>query len=163
MKIYYSFADRTHNNQFAYKYPFDALMTSPAPKWNLRRLLHIIELVDNVQTLRASIDVTELLFDFARWCALQVIDLWDAPVIVRQYLETGDETLQVKGYMVIDANISRKNEAAHAASTAALNSIVTRSPYSAAGSAASAALFADPAVEDVLRTKFKQMVNAASY
>ena len=26
---------------------------------------------------------------WARWCALQVIDLWDAPEIVRRYLETG--------------------------------------------------------------------------
>jgi hypothetical protein len=34
-----------------------------------------------------------LLQDFARWCALQVIDLWDAPDVVRQYLTTGDESL----------------------------------------------------------------------
>ena len=31
---------------------------------------------------------------WARWCALQVIDLWDAPEIVRCYLETGDETIR---------------------------------------------------------------------
>jgi hypothetical protein len=40
-------------------------------------------------------DTTEkLLRDFARWCALQVIHLWDAPDVVRQYLETGDESLR---------------------------------------------------------------------
>ena len=33
--------------------------------------------------------------EFARWCALQVIHLWDAPDVVREYLETGDETLRV--------------------------------------------------------------------
>lgn len=31
---------------------------------------------------------------WVRWCALQVIDLWDAPEIVRQYLETGLDFLQ---------------------------------------------------------------------
>lgn len=28
---------------------------------------------------------------FARWCALQVIHLWDAPEVVRRFLETGEE------------------------------------------------------------------------
>jgi hypothetical protein len=31
---------------------------------------------------------------WARWCALQVIGLWDAPEIVRRYLETGNETIR---------------------------------------------------------------------
>ena len=35
-----------------------------------------------------------LLRDFARRCALDVIDLWDAPDVVREYLETGDESLR---------------------------------------------------------------------
>ena len=40
-------------------------------------------------------DTTEkLLRDWGRWCALQVIHLWDAPDVVRQYLETGDEALR---------------------------------------------------------------------
>ena len=39
-------------------------------------------------------DATEQLREFARWCALQVAHLWDMPVGVRQYLETGDETLR---------------------------------------------------------------------
>jgi len=41
-----------------------------------------------------TIDTTELLREFARWCALQVIDLWDCPPIVREYLETGREEIQ---------------------------------------------------------------------
>lgn len=32
-----------------------------------------------------------ILREFARHCALDVIHLWDAPAVVRQYLETGDE------------------------------------------------------------------------
>ena len=35
-----------------------------------------------------------LLRVFARWSALQVIDLWDAAAVVREYLETGDESKQ---------------------------------------------------------------------
>jgi hypothetical protein len=36
----------------------------------------------------------ELLREFARWSALQVIHLWNAPDIVREYLETGNEELR---------------------------------------------------------------------
>jgi hypothetical protein len=32
--------------------------------------------------------------EFARWCALQVIDLWEAPDVVRQWLATGDESIR---------------------------------------------------------------------
>ena len=39
-------------------------------------------------------DGEKLLRDFARGCALDVIGLWEAPPIVRQYLETGDEAIK---------------------------------------------------------------------
>lgn len=35
-----------------------------------------------------------LLREFARWCALSVAHLWEMPDVVRQYLETGDESLR---------------------------------------------------------------------
>lgn len=35
---------------------------------------------------------------WARWCALQVIGLWNAPEIVRQYLETGDESIRAAAW-----------------------------------------------------------------
>ena len=35
-----------------------------------------------------------VLREFSRWCALQVIHLWDAPEVVREYLESGDESLR---------------------------------------------------------------------
>ncbi len=38
-----------------------------------------------------TIDATDLLRRFARSCALDVIDLWDAPEIVVRWLRTGDE------------------------------------------------------------------------
>jgi hypothetical protein len=40
------------------------------------------------------VDVEAQLSEFSRWCALQVIHLWDCPPIVKQYLETGDETIR---------------------------------------------------------------------
>jgi hypothetical protein len=46
--------------------------------WALTRLLGLI-------------DRNELNGEFARWCALQVVDMWDCPDIVRDYLETGNE------------------------------------------------------------------------
>ena len=53
--------------------------------------------VGNERTVIAMLDsdaTEKLLRDFGRWCALQVIHLWDAPDVVRQYLETGDESLR---------------------------------------------------------------------
>lgn len=55
------------------------------------------ESVGNSRTVVAMLDAdtTEtLLRDFGRWCALQVAHLWNAPDVVRQYLETGDELLR---------------------------------------------------------------------
>ncbi len=39
-------------------------------------------------------DAEEVLRKFARLCALDVIGKWDAPEIVRRYLETGDESMR---------------------------------------------------------------------
>jgi len=38
-------------------------------------------------------DAEQILREFSRWCALEVVHLWDAPDIVVQYLKTGDEIL----------------------------------------------------------------------
>ena len=37
-------------------------------------------------------NATAVLREFARWCAMEVIGLWDAPDVVRRYLQTGDES-----------------------------------------------------------------------
>lgn len=39
-------------------------------------------------------DGNKLLRNFAKWCALQVINLWEAPNIVRQYLKGTDGSLR---------------------------------------------------------------------
>ena len=77
--------------------PFDALQYAPGP------LLHLVELdgetiaggdkvVCRKRKIVASIDATDLLRKFACTVALKVIHLWDAPLVVREYLETGDES-----------------------------------------------------------------------
>ena len=86
----------------ASEHPFDALGYAPGP------MLHRVELDGDLQShgnpidkwvgrrrkIIKTIDATEMLRAFARWCALQVIHLWDAPEVVRLYLESGDESLR---------------------------------------------------------------------
>ena len=43
-------------------------------------------------------DAEETLRSFARWSALQTIHLWDAPDVVRRYLESGDESLRAAAW-----------------------------------------------------------------
>jgi hypothetical protein len=45
------------------------------------------------------IDATLVLREFARRCALDVAHLWDMPAIVRQYLETGNESWRQSAYL----------------------------------------------------------------
>ena len=106
---------------YASEHPLDALKQAPgahpvsdpdALKPAPRARLHRVELEGELEAggnpinrhigqrrkILASIDATELLWEFARWCALRVIDLWDAPKVVREYLETGDESLQEEAW-----------------------------------------------------------------
>lgn len=155
--IYYCFANC---DRVAVACPFDALIAGEGPRpCDSKGLLYVIRVDNNVQTIIATIDITELLFEFARWCALQVIDLWDALVVVREYLETGDEALQVKGSMIANADIPSTNQVEYAASGAALRVIVTPTPQEAAFWAAVTAQSANPATEDAQRIKFQQMID----
>ena len=63
-----------------------------------------------------------MLREFARWCALSVIDKWDAPEIVRRYLETGDESIRAAAIAAASAAAS---DAASAAASAAQNAKLT--------------------------------------
>lgn len=69
---------------------------------------------------------------FARWCALQVVHLWDCPALVRQYLETGDETLR-------DAASASATAAARAAAWAAMDAAVWAAMDAAVWAASDAA------------------------
>jgi hypothetical protein len=86
----------------ASEHAFDALMYAPGNQ------LHRVELegdlvshgnpvdkwVGRRRRILASIDAESSLREFARWCASQVIHLWDAPQVVRDCLETGNESLR---------------------------------------------------------------------
>jgi hypothetical protein len=52
-------------------------------------------IVATERTYMYVIDAFGVLRAFARWCALQVVHLWDCPPVVREYLETGREDLRV--------------------------------------------------------------------
>ena len=57
----------------------------------------------------AIFDATDALRHFARLCALDVIEKWDAPEIVRRYLETGDESIREAAW---DAGLAAARDAA---------------------------------------------------
>lgn len=52
------------------------------------------KMVGRARTILWRVNAKALLEDFARLCALDVIDRWNAPNIVRRWLETGDEDLR---------------------------------------------------------------------
>lgn len=76
-----------------------------------------------------------LLRAFARKAALSVIHLWDAPEVVRRYLETGDESLMIA---TMSAASDATLDARGAAFDAACDASARRAAAWAAASAASA-------------------------
>ena len=84
------------------------------------------------RTYLAVIDGEKLLREFARKCALDVIHLWDAPQVVRDYLETGDEQLR-------DAARAAARDAAGAAARDAAGDAAGAAARDAARDAARAA------------------------
>jgi hypothetical protein len=127
---------------------FDALQYAPG------NLLHRVELDGDItphgdpvdkfaarkRMIVASIDATGILRLFARRVALDVIDLWDAPPIVKEYLESGDESKRADAS---SAGNAARTSASWAASSAACPAFRAAS-YAAygAGSAACAASWA---------------------
>ena len=84
----------------------------------------------------ASADATNMLREFARWCALQVVHLWNVPPVVLEYLTTGDES---------------KRDAARAAAEA-FRAAADVAAWAAADVAALAAAEAATAAADVAAT-----------
>jgi len=77
----------------------DALNYAPGPiACRVEVAGHIIKGDDKFVAQRRRViawcDATEVLRRFARPCALDVVHLWDAPDVVVQYLNTGDEPLR---------------------------------------------------------------------
>jgi hypothetical protein len=83
----------------ASSHPFDALQYAPGSTLCLVEVDGVVtrqedKLVAKRRRIVKRIDAEPLMREFSRWCALQVIELWDAPEVVRQYLTTGDEGIR---------------------------------------------------------------------
>lgn len=81
-------------------HPFDALQYAPGNTLCLVECEDVVAEQDDKLVCRRRMivkraDATDMLRTFARQCALDVIHMWDAPQVVRDYLTTGDETLMV--------------------------------------------------------------------
>jgi hypothetical protein len=96
------------------------------------------KLVARQRTILWRIDSTDVLRKFARQCALDVAHLWNMPPVVRQYLETGDESLRAAA-----------SDAAWAAAGAAAGAAASAAAWAAASDAASDA--ASAAARDAAR------------
>jgi len=81
-------------------------------------------------------DVTELLRYYARLCALSVVDKWDAPDVVLDWLMTGKESLRVAAHSA--AYCAVYGAASHSAASSAAQAAGSAA-YSAANNAVSAA------------------------
>jgi hypothetical protein len=137
-------------------HPYDALQYAPG---NTLCLVEadgeVVEQDDKGCSTRrrivARIDAESLLFDFARWTALQVIHLWDAPAVVCQFLATGDESLRVA------ARVTARRVTAHAARSNA----AWAAAWAAAEDAWAAARAARDAASQKQRDEFQRRVDAA--
>lgn len=81
------------------EHPFDALQYAPGGtlclvEYDGETIKGDDKGVSRRRRIVKRIDAEPLMREFARWCALRVIHLWDAPDVVRQYLTTGDESLR---------------------------------------------------------------------
>ena len=148
--------------------PYDALQYAPG------HILHRVELDDVIDTqddkvvarrrkIVATIDAAELLHAFARKQALSVIHLWNCPAITKQYLETGDVSMQYAAWSAArsaaDAAWSAAQYAAQSAAGEARNA--ARSAADAAQSAADAAWSAADAAWSAIREQFNAVVEEA--
>ena len=79
--------------------PLDALKYAPGNIICRVKLGGVIiksddKLVASERTILWQYNAESVLRHFARQCALDVIQLWDAPNVVIQYLKTGDESMR---------------------------------------------------------------------
>ena len=154
--------------------PYDALQYAPG------HILHRVELDDVIDTqddkvvarrrkIVATIDAAELLHAFARKQALSVIHLWNCPAITKQYLETGDVSMQYAAQnaarSAADAAWSAAQyaawRAARSAARYAAQSAAQYAAQNAARSAADAAQSAADAAWSAIREQFNAVVEEA--
>jgi hypothetical protein len=149
--------------------PFDALQYAPGPM--LYKVVLSGEIVAHEtdkhaaseRTVIAVRDATPTLREFARKMALSVIHLWDAPAVVREYLETGNESKRDAAWAAAwaasgDAARAAAGAAAWAAAGAAAWAAARAAAGDASGDAARAA--SGDAARAAAKTLFREMVAA---
>jgi hypothetical protein len=142
-------------------HPMDALQYAPGATLCLVEYEDVVEehtdkFVCRRRKIIARIDATELLWTMARWSALKAIHLWDAPPVVREYLETGNESLRAAaGVAARAAARAAERDAAWAAAWAAERAAVGVAARDTAWAAAG------DAAGDAQKSKFAELVDAA--
>ena len=99
------------------------------------------------------INAEPLLRQWARWCALQVVHLWDPPEVVMDFLKTGDESLRAAAW-------AAARNAASSAARAAARDIEVWPAASSAARAASWDEYSDAATV-AQRTKLLELIESA--
>ena len=153
-----------HSGLHASRNPFDALEYAPGEtlhKVILRGELKshgspVDKYVGRERRIIATIDARNLLRDFARACALSVVELWSCPEVTRKYLETGDESIRA-------AARAAAWDAAWAAARDAARDAAWDAAWAAARAAARDAAWdaAWAAARENQRKLFKKMVSGA--
>ena len=108
------------------------------------------KLVAEKRKILWRIEGEQVLTAFARWCALQVVHLWDAPDVVIKYLTTGNENTRYA------ARYAAREAARYAASAAA-----REAAWDAARAAALDAAWAGAAARDDQESQLLAMVEEA--
>ena len=122
--------------------------------------------------LYGGINIEKELHEFSRWCALQVIHLWNAPQVVKEYLKTGDESLRDDAWAATGAATGAAAWAAVRAATgaaawdaawAAAMDDAWAAAWAAVRAATGAAAWDDAwaAAWDKQNRKFTQLINKA--
>lgn len=138
-----------HSGLHASRHPFDALQYAPGSILCWVECDDVVsedgdKLVCRRRRIVARRDMTDALRAFARGEAARVLHLWEAPEVVRRYLESGDESLRA---------------AARAAAWDAARAAAWAAAWDAAWAAARAA--ARDAAWAAARDRFAALVGAA--
>lgn len=147
--------------------PFDALQYAPgATLCRVELDGEIISQTDKIVGRRRKIlkriDATQLLRLFARQCALDVVHLWESPDVVKQYLETGEESLRAAVGDAAGAVWDAARNAARAAAWDAAVAAARVAAYAASAAARDAAgAAASAAARAAQRARFVTLVEDA--
>lgn len=125
------------------------------------------EIVCTERTYLKRLDAEPVLREFARWCALQVIHLWDAPAVVLRYLEMGDEAVRSVAFFALANGKASEPSSTNTASMIRSSAIMSAFGATLANhidAAKDASLQARGAIRDLLpiqRFEFQRRVDAA--